>query len=250
MLEYKNNLLKYLGDSITSANQIIYLDTDVAPTTLVFGELLLTNGSSIVIEFVNSKDNIYTSKLSLTEDVKQYLIDSTFKLILVDSDNTQETNLIKFNFNLEKITFDLKKTQSDSIKQLYKKITSLESILNHLVKSHVIESPTILNKDYIKKGMMLQAIDDNGNFVAVYPFVDVVKEVNGQKAINSSINLDASMIKYNQMKYVSEVISDISDAVRALNSSLKTQGDILKDLQDEVSDIKLQLQRHLNDGII
>lgn len=250
MLKYIENTLSYTGDIINSNETILTLSTDLQGSVDVFGELSFENGSSLVIRFLAYGNNIFKAKLNLDNQIKQYLPTSTFKLLIFDTGNYKQSNYIKLNFDLEKITFATNKSNADEIKGLYLKIVELESKLKHIVNGHILESISINNKDYIKAGMILQALDDNGNFIATYPFADIVKEVNGQKAVNSSIILDASMIQYNQNKDIFTAISDVIKALQAINITVKSQSEAIKQLQDNINDVKIKLEKHLNDGIV
>lgn len=250
MFKYLNNVLTYTEERIVSNETIITLITDLTKDVDIFGELSFENGTSIIIKFFYYKDNVFKSKLNLTNQSKQFLPSSKFKLIIFDTGNHKTTNYVQLKFDLERLTFNSNKTSSEEIKDLYLKVASLESKLNHLVDGHVIDSLPINNKEYIKAGMMLQAIDDNGNFIATYPFADVVKDVNGVKAVNSSIILDASMIQYNQNKTIFSVVSEVIEALQAVNLTLKSHSSALKQLQEDINGVKLQLEKHLNDGIV
>jgi len=249
MLSYTNNILSYSEDVIISNETIITLSTDISDA-IIFGKLSLNNGTLKTIQFMQYSETEYKAKLILTEDIKNYLPGSYFNLILINETGTMETNLVKLNFDLEKINFSLNTHISQEYVSIIKNIAALEKAVNSLSLGHVIDNIKINNQEYIKKGMILQAIDDNGNFVAVYPFIDIVKEVNGQKAVNNSINLDASMIQYNQKKTIADVIVDITDAIRALNDTLVAQSNAIKDLRNDVSELSETLHRHLNDGIV
>jgi hypothetical protein len=250
MFKYLNNVLTYTEERIVSNETIITLITDLTKDVDIFGELSFENGTSIIIKFFYYKDNVFKSKLNLTNQSKQFLPSSKFKLIIFDTGNHKTTNYVQLKFDLERLTFNSNKTSSEEIKDLYLKVASLESKLNHLIDGHIIDSLPINNKEYIKAGMMLQAIDDNGNFIATYPFADVVKDVNGVKAVNSSIILDASMIQYNQNKTIFSVVSEVIEALQAVNLTLKSHSSALKQLQEDINGVKLQLEKHLNDGIV
>lgn len=250
MLKYIENTLSYTGDIINSNETILTLSTDLQGSVDVFGELSFDNGSSLVIRFLSYGNNIFKAKLNLDNQIKQYLPTSNFKLLVFDTGNYKQSNYIKLNFDLEKITFAANKSNADEIKGLYLKIAELESKLKHIVNGHILDSISINNKDYIKAGMILQALDDNGNFIATYPFADIVKEINGQKAVNSSIILDASMIQYNQNKDIFTAISDVIKALQAINITVKSQSEVIKQLQDNINDVKIKLEKHLNDGIV
>ena len=250
MFKYLNNVLTYTEEPIVSKETVITLITDLTKDVDIFGELSFENGTSIIMAFFYDKNNVFKSKLNLANQSKQFLPSSKFKLIIFDTGNHKTSNYVQLKFDLEKLTFNSNKTSSEEIKDLYLKVAALESKLNHLVDGHIIDSLPINNKEYIKAGMMLQAIDDNGNFIATYPFADVVKDVNGVKAVNSSIILDASMIQYNQNKTIFSVISEVIEALQAVNLTLKSHSSALKQLQEDINGVKLQLEKHLNDGIV
>lgn len=252
MLQYKNNKLQTSEEVIEEDNSIITLNVnteEVPPSSKILGQLLFTDGSSLIIDFIEYTEGTYKARLSLTESIKDLLKTSYFKLILIDS-TTKETNLIQLKFNIEKISFSIKKNRSSDILELKKSLQALEKQINHLASGHIIDTININNKEYIKKGMILQAIDDQGNFVAVYPFTDMAKEVNGQKAINNSINLDASMIKYNQELSIKDMLDRLIDSSKEALGTINLLNDTLKKIEESYSNLSNKLYNHLQDGII
>lgn len=251
MLSYKNNKLEYSGEAITSNNQTLILNTDLtSDDIIILGQLLFTDGSSSVMQFVKYSDTSYRTKLQLNKDIKKVLKNSKFKIILINGTNSKSSNLITFNFSIEKIELEEKETQASELEKINTRLQKLESTLSHLAKGHALDNINITNRDYIKKGMVLQAIDDNGNFVAVYPFNNMIEEINGHKATNNSIILDASMIKYNKDKNLNLKIIDIIETVEILNNTIETQSDIIVTLQTEVNTLKSIIETHINDGIV
>ena len=97
--------------------------------------------------------------------------------------------------------------------------------------------------------MILEAVD-NGNFMAAYPFADIVTKVNGQQAVDGVVEIDASMIKYNTERTIKDQLIVISKAIKAQNDTIKTLAGQIDSLNTKVATLSVQLATHLDSGIV
>lgn len=247
MLHYKNNILSAEAFEIDSPDFILTLQTDT-PECIYFGALTLTNKIIKTIQFVKF-NNLFKARLSLVEEDLQYLSGSTFKLILSSSSFTKDSNLISFNFNVNKIKLTIKQEVSKDVLELKQSLSTLQTRIDTLSLGKLVPNVSITNKDFIQPGMTLVAVD-KGNFTAAYPFADIIKIVNGQQAIDGVVEIDASMIKYNKERTIEEQFEAITNAIKSINSTLKTVIEEHKVLSEKVADLSIKLETHLDSGVI
>ena len=247
MLKFKNNLLSAETFCIDSPDYILRLTTDT-PECNYFGVLTLTNKVVKTLQFVKF-NNEFKARLSLNSEDLNFLQGSTFKLISVSSDFSKESNLLTLNFDVNKIKLTIKQYCSIEILELKKQISTLTTKLEALSLGKLVPNVNIVNKDYIQPGMILVAVD-NGNFMAAYPFADIVTNVNGQQAVDGVVEIEASMIKYNTERTIEEQLKIIAKAVQTQNSTIKTIAGELGTLSKKVADLEIKLATHLDSGIV
>jgi hypothetical protein len=247
MLQFKNNLLSSEPFSIDSPDYIFQLLTDT-PECNYFGAITLTNKVVKTLQFIKF-NNIFKARLSLTLEDLNYLQGATFKLISVSSSFTKESNLLTLSFDINKIKLTIKQESSKEMLELKKQISALTTKLEALSLGKLVPNVNIINKDYIQPGMILVAID-NGNFMAAYPFADIVTNVNGQQAVDGVVEINASMIKYNTERTIEEQLKVIAKAIQTQNSTIKTIAGELGALSERVATLSMQLATHLDSGVV
>ena len=97
--------------------------------------------------------------------------------------------------------------------------------------------------------MVLIAIDE-GNFMAAYPFADVITKINGEQAVDGVVEITASMIKYNTERTIVEQFKVIAEAIQAENNALKTLTEQVNSISKRVADLGIKLATHLDSGIV
>lgn len=144
--------------------------------------------------------------------------------------------------NQKKISSKIR--NKDEIKSLAHRIAEFERQL--LIHTKQLVQPELppLNKDIVKKGMVLTIIDDDGRSAFMFPFYDIIKEVNGIKAENQrlllraedipigSTNLDATMKKF--LAWQEESTKNYNKLIETLSTLI---GDFSK-LKSEFIDYK------------
>lgn len=250
-LYYKNNLLEQTSDCITSSDFLVKLSTDITDATYL-GIVLFKNGTKKVLNFVPHKQsNGVAARLIISSDELKLLDETKFYLEILNGDVSKYSNIINLYFDIDQIKLDIKVNTHNEYKNLVEKIAMLESKINLLTKNNVLTQIPLTNKKTIKKGMMPVAIDDNGNFAALYPFSNHVTEINGQTAANGAVLLDATMIKYKKKDTsIEEVLDNNSIAIVEIASLIKTLSTELVALRKSVDALDYKLQQHITNGII
>lgn len=247
MLNISNKKLTVSDNRIKSSDTIINLTSDLDCSYI--GVLRFIDGDQKIINFVKTEKD-YQARLIITADDVKKLKASKFYVVMISGSLSQQTNTIEFEFDLELIKQSIKAAISNEILDIKKDLVALENKLNSLTKYGTLPGINIQNKELIKKGMIPVAIDDKGNFVAMYPFQDFVSEINGQKAANGSVVIDASMINYNRGKTIEQEMLDHANAIAALNRALVTLSDQVKKISQQAADIEKRLETHITNGII
>lgn len=246
IIKYENNILTAVDPTIRSSDSIIKLTTDINDS-IFLGILHLSNGITKVIEFVENND-AYIGRLIVDEEMVSFLSNVTFSLQISNGNLVKTTQHIKIKFDLSSIKNDIKIKISNEYKELLQRINELEEKIKY-PSSKFVDDINIINKGSIKKGMIPVALDSK-TFVALYPFSNHVLSVNGQTAADGAVIIDSSMIKYKTGRTVEATIQDLIDAIVAVNASVKTISDDLKEIRNQINDLDVRLAKHVNDGII
>jgi hypothetical protein len=247
MLHYKNNILSTESFVIDSHDSIITLTTDI-PDCNYFGALILSNKVIKTLQFTKV-NNTFKARLVVNKEELNFLDGVLFKLISVSTAFSKESNLVKFNFNKEKIALTVKQTISKEILEVQKRLTELNDRVNTLALNKIVPNVNIINKNLIKPGMMLVAVDE-GNFMAAYPFADIVTNVNGQQAVDGLVEIDASMIKYNQERTIKKQLEVLNAAFKAQLTAISTIQNELNKIKNDVGNLTIKVETHLDNGII
>lgn len=248
MLTLKENKLTIQKDIlIDSHDYTLILNADKTNCNY-FGLITLSDKSIKTIQFTRI-DTCLKARLVLSKEDLPLLDNSTFKLISASANLTQESNSIPISFDKDKINLTIKHQTSKEISELKRSVVALQDKIDALVLGKPITNVNIANKDYIQPGMTLIAID-NQTFIAAYPFVDIVKQVNGQTAVDGVVEIDASMIKYNTERTIEEQIKVIGKAIQTQNQTLKTISSELNVLSKKLADLTVKVETHLDNGII
>ena len=242
-----NNLTTSESIIIDSHDTILTLQADKLGCTY-FGLITLTNKVVKTIQFVNT-NTYFKARLLLTKEELQFLDNATLKILSVSLEMTQESNELHLTFNKEKILLTIKQQTSDEIAELKRTIVSLQEKLDALSLGKPLTSLNIKNKDYIQPGMTLIARDNN-TFIAAYPFVDIITNINGQVAVDGIVNIDASMIKYTTERTIEEQLKIIGEAIKVQNQTIKVLSTELNMLSKKLADLTVKVETHLDNGII
>jgi hypothetical protein len=247
MILFKNNILTTKPFTIDTADYIMELTPDVLDCEY-FGILTLSNKTTKTIQFIRF-NTIFKARLIISEEELPLFNNVSFKLLSVSSSFSKESNSINLNLDTNKIKLTIKQSVSKEMSELKKSLIQLQTKVETLSLGKLVPTVNIANKDYIKPGMILVAID-NGNFMAAYPFADIVKEVNGQHAVDGVVEIDASMIKYNIERNVEQQLKIMGEAILNQNDTIKTLAGELINLSQRVADISIKLETHLDNGIL
>lgn len=246
IFRYQKGLI-YDNTIVKSSTQSIKLVSDVKADFIL--NLKLNNGLVYSKPF-EREGEVYKTKLTLTKDILPFLKGSKAYLTVIDTNFSQSTNLVELVFDTDLINISLKHEVGNEIKDLYTRLLKIESEISHLVKSGALKNIGVVNPKEVKLGMVPVATS-TGEFVAAFPFADIVKQINGITAVNESIALYLKNIPYDESgKSAFEVIQLLLEVVKnqslAIQSILKTQEKIINELEQ----LQLDYAAHKNTALI
>ena len=247
MIKIIEKVLSYDGTQIKKSDSIIELTADVDCSYI--GVFNFNDGSNKVITF-DKIENVYQGRMIIRPEEIPLLKTAMFHIVMIDGPLNESSNVIKINFAIEQIKKDIKKSLSNDIETIYTEIAKINKIISSLKDGKVLDNVNIVNKEYIKKGMIPVAVDDKGNFIACFPFANNINCVNGQRAVNGVVNIDASMIKYIREMSIAEAIKNNSEALLKQNDLLNTVIEAQKDMMKHINELDIKLETHINNGII
>lgn len=248
MLKFKNKILSSEKDFIISdSDAIIKIDSDI--DCILFGILTLSDKSIKTIQFNKCNDGI-KARLLLTESDLPLLNGVTFSLHLTSNTGTFESNSIPVIFDVAKIKLTIKRKTSTELLDTLKELKLLEDKINSIVANHRLLKVNITNLDYIQPGMIPVAVDNKGNFTAQYPFANIITNVNGQTAVDGVVNIDASMIKYNQEIMLDAYIKQLAESLKAVTEFAKTISQTLFSTVESLQELRIKVETHLDNGLI
>lgn len=244
-----NNQLS-ITETITSADTILSLSSDVE--SIIFGILQFSNGTKKVVQFLKEEDqSLYRGRLVIYPEDMEFLDSSSFYLELINGELSKKTNKVKLIFNKEQIKITLRKEVSDQYKSVLASVKKLDEKISALTLGKVLKEVPIINKSLIKPGMIPVAIDDKGNFVAMYPFANLISSVNGQQAVDGAIKLDSSMIEYKENDgTIKEAIEAQTSAIQALKHLIDEIVENEKEIRQQLNEVDMKIESHINNGII
>lgn len=238
--------LSYNNEVIDNASVVLKLITEVKATFTAI--IVLNNGSKIAYPF-EQEGELYKSKFDITNETLPYLKEAKLYLHIVDSGLEKNSNEVILKFNLDKIKTAIKRVIGEELITILQRVAKLENDLITLSKKGILKNAPVINKEDIKPGMIPVATS-TGEFTAAYPFADVVKEVNGIKAINERLLLTLKDIPFEENgKSTKEVVQLMLSVIRAqaevIQDMLKTQSKVINDLEK----LRLDYAEHKNTAL-
>jgi tetratricopeptide (TPR) repeat protein len=136
----------------------------------------------------------------------------------------------------------------DEIKNLYFELFELKQQIADYKKNIGFEIPSF-NKEYLKKGMMLSVIDDQGNVAFVNSYDDSIKEINGKKSFNYKLNLEAKDIPYQNLN-IEDVLKNYSQAFKTLQNNYDNLVNTVEKIINQLKDLEVRFVEYTSRDII
>jgi hypothetical protein len=136
----------------------------------------------------------------------------------------------------------------DEIKNLYFELFELKQQIADYKKNIGFEIPSF-NKEYLKKGMMLAVIDDQGNVAFVNSYDDSIKEINGKKSFNYKLKLEAKDIPYQNLN-IEDVLKNYSQAFKTLQNNYDNLVNTVEKIIIQLKDLEVRFVEYTSRDII
>lgn len=251
MLEIKENKLT-ATQSITKADTVIKLtlkDTPIDANTQLYALVTLGNKTVKTLPFVAEND-YYKARLVVTEEEYPYLYNSMICVAFVGIRTEYHTNTVSLKFDTKQIAQSVKVAASKDIQQIRTEIAKLTALVNTVLNTKVVyETNLNVKQENIQPGMIPMAINNEGLCVFQFPFVDIIKEINGQTTVNNAIIITAKDIPIGTTN-VELAIKAQTEAIKKLNESLGVVSNQLKSVVKKVAEVETALIQHTDSSII
>lgn len=249
MLKYTiDSGLEYSEQKITNFDSILSLKCDLAAT--IFGTLAFKNGTKKMLQFTDTGIETYDARLTITTEDLQYLDDSEFYITIISSSFNRTSNKVRLLFDKNKIKQKIKVAASQQIEELITRLATLEEIIKDIKIRGALSSLKIVNKEDVLPGMVPVSLGGE-KFVAKFPFSDVVREVNGIKAVDESIviTLEDVMLKYNG-KNAEETVQLLIEVIRKMSGAIHSLLETQSHMANRIKEIELTLARFTTSAIL
>jgi len=238
--------LTYNNEVIDNASVVLKLITPVKASYTAI--LVLNNGSKVSYPFL-LEGELYKCKFDITNETVGFLNNAKLYLHVVDAGLEKNTNEVVLKINVDKIKQSIKKVIGEELIGMMQRLSKLENDLISLSKKGILKNAPVINKADIKPGMIPVATA-TGEFTAAYPFAEVVKEVNGVKAVNEKLLLTLKDIPFEENgKSTKEVVTILSQLVKAqaevIQELLHTQMKVINNLEK----LRLEFAEHKNTAL-
>ena len=209
----------------------------------------LANKTVKVLPFIAEND-YYKARLVITEEDYPYLYNATICVTFVGIRTEYHTNTVPIKFDTKQIAQSVKVAASKDIQQIRTEIAKLTALVNTVLNTKVVyETNLNVKQENIQPGMIPMAINKEGLCVFQFPFVDIIKEINGQTTVNNAIIITAKDIPIGTTN-VELAIKAQTEAIKKLNESLGVVSNQLKSVVKKVAEVETALIQHTDSSII
>lgn len=195
----------------------------------------------------------YATRLVITKEMLEQEKGLTFSVLISCNGETISTNKIPLILDTKKIKLDIRQVYNNEIIQINDRLTQLEQKLKAYTSGFIKPNLPEFKLDCVKTGMVLTAIDDNGNLAMRYPFNDVITEINGKKSVSRKIKLTSSDIPMEDQadsQSLFQVVTSLQNSVNQLNTFINGVTDILTTLNSDLTQLRLDFEEFKNSSII
>jgi hypothetical protein len=244
-------MIKILSGCIASTDNLLTIHTEQAQDSTIFGRVtLLPSKIEVVTQFTKRSSTIYVSRLRIDADLLQDVEAATINIELVSSTFSKKFPQQDLPVDKEKIKQSTTVAKHKEVQELKLKVMALDETLRGLTEGRALTKIALKNTDSIAPGMVPVAIDNQGNFIAAYPFNDMIKDVNGITPVSSSLKLTADDIPMEAGISIQEAWSSYIQTTTKILGYLSEIENQLSQVNKKLETLELNLTTHLNTGVI
>lgn len=242
MFKYDKEL-EYNGEILESSDTTLSLK---APDDAhYFGILKLREGVTKTLVFVKTQDK-FKARLALDHEEFQLLPDEPeFHIEINASEFKKQSNTVVLKIDRDKMKLDLKRRSNKQYLECMREVKKVNEKLEHALNGNLLSGIKISNKNSIRTGMVPVAVDSKGNFVATRPFADIVREVNGIRAFNESIEITPKDIPFKD-KTLEKQLQDIGQTMVSLHKFTAELSDNLSELNKKLNELIIRFETHID----
>jgi hypothetical protein len=244
-------MFKLLSGRIESTDTLLIIQFNAAQDSAIFGRVtLLPSKTEVVTQFTKRTSTIYVARLRIDADILQNTKDASIVIEIVSGIFSKKLPKHALVVDEEKIKYSISATKHKEVQELKLKLREIQETLRLLTEGRALTKISLSNTDSVAPGMVPVAIDNKGNFVAMYPFNDMIKDINGITPIGSSLELKAEDILMESGMSIQEAWqSYIQTATKILNYITEVETQLSK-INTKLADLETNLTTHLNTGVI
>ena len=244
-------MFKILSGCIASTDNLLTIHTEQEQDSTIFGRVtLMPIKTEIVVQFTKRNPTLFVARLRIDADLLQQVESATITIEVVSNIFSKKSTYQNLPVDRDKIKNFIVTAKNREVQELKLQIRSLEETLRSLTEGRALTKISLKNTDSIAPGMIPVSIDNKGNFVAAYPFNDMIKDINGVTPIGSSLKLVASDIPMDSGISIQQAWYEYINTITEVLNYLSAIEDQLSKVNEKIKTIETNLTTHLNTGVI
>jgi hypothetical protein len=245
---YKDDLFKLDNNTITSDDIVFELTSDVNMECFIL--VTFHDKGQKTIQLTKTNTGIYRGRLKLYEQELHLLVeDAKVNLCIYTTIQSLISNQDTIKFNLPTIHNLIKLNSNTEILQLKKELKNLKDTLWKMSTSKGVTGLPKLDTSYAEPGMIPVLATKDGAFILKHPFANAVESINNIYPEQGNVTITADNIAI-QDKVLSDYLAMVVTAMAQQKSYIDNLKELIKDLNQEINNLKLQLQAHISNPII
>jgi hypothetical protein len=244
-------MFKMLSGCIASTDNLLTIYTEQAQDSTIFGRVtLLPSKIEVVTQFTKRSSTIYVARLRIDADLLQHVEAATINMELVSSTFSKKFPKQELPVDKEKIKQATLAAKHKEVQELKLQLRALEETVRALTEGRALTKISLKNTDSIAPGMVPVAIDNKGNFIAAYPFNDMIKDINNVTPIGGSLRLMAEDIPMESGISIQEAWQSYIQTSTKILGYISAIEDQLSVINQKIKELDTNLTTHLNTGVI
>lgn len=164
-------------------------------------------------------------------------------IIMWNGNESKYTNSVPITIDKTSLQMStINKSSKDiQIAELTKDIAELKKLIKTTLSGLVIKTLPEFDKKLLRKGMVLTCINDSGAVAFSQPFSDNITSINGKRAINKELEINARDINMDTGKSINNAIVSLTKAVEELSKNLANVSAIVSAHTTDIANIKTLL---------
>lgn len=247
-MRYINNNLDSQELIINNAETLIELQSDLDCNFV--GLFKITSDKTKAVQFYKTSEGNFKGRLSFTiEDLPYLKPGHIFQLLALECHSTQHSNEVTISLDLGSIKNTVKTLHSSELLELRTTVLQLSKTFEDVLKKGKIDGINIVGNEYIKPGMVPVSIDNQGNCIWEYPFLDIITNLNNLTTADKKLWLKAEHIPSGNTT-VEKRLNAQTDAIKTLGQEVSKLNEMFIKYLDKLAKIEEKLMSHTDSSIV